>query len=205
MARLVNRAIGIAGVRIEASGLENAKPGTPYIVVSNHQSFLDISLTSDFLEHLHPRYVSKRELAKGVPGVSFNLARGGSALIDRKNPEQAHAAIEALGDRVREAGWTAVIFPEGTRSKTGQIKSFKSAGLRTLVRKAPGVAILPVTTSGGSRLFSRGMKPLIARGTTLRYVVHPPIAAPDPDDDLAFERFVRELQAIIEAELPKAE
>lgn len=204
MARAINRAAGLAGTRFRVAGLENAPFGRPYIIVSNHQSLLDISLITEYLGALEPRYVSKRELSRGIPGVSFNLRAAGSACIDRKDPEQAHAAIEQLARRITVEGFSVVIFPEGTRSATGAMRPFREAGLRTLVRNARGVPVLPVTTAGGSVLFRDQLKP-IARGVTLSLTIHPPVSPPDPDDAEAFSAFVRSCAATIERALPEAD
>ncbi len=196
MARGINRAASLGGTRFRCEGLENVDFAKNYVIVSNHQSLLDIAMTSEFLAPLEPRYISKRELGTGVPGVSYNLKHGGSALIDRKDPAQAHAEIERIARRVREDHWTVTIFPEGTRSKTGAMKPFRPAGLRTLIANTPGVPILPVTTSGGSRLFAHGMKPLV-RNVELVYRIHPAISAPPTDDTNAFDAWVRELETTI--------
>lgn len=201
MAAAINASTRLAGATITIEGLERVDRSKNYIIVSNHQSMLDISFLSEHLKELHPRYVSKRELASGVPGVSYNLRRGGSALIDRKDPAQARAAIADLTRRIRDENLTAVIFPEGTRSKTGAMKPFRAGGLRELVKGAPGTPILPVTSYGGSRLFSKGLKPIV-RGVRLGMVFHDPVAAPPADDDAAFDAFVRSLEETIGSVLP---
>lgn len=204
MARWTLAAPRLSGATLRIEGLERVGDGQNYIIVSNHQSLLDISMASSQLKMLAPRYVSKRELSRGIPGVSYYLRRGESACIDRKDPAQAHAAIQRLGKRIAEDHWSAVIFPEGTRSKTGAMKAFRSGGLRTLVTCAPGVPILPVTNWGGSRLFKHKMKPLV-RGVELGMHVHPPVSAPSPDDEAAFEAFVQELARTLESALPESD
>ena len=201
MARAINRAAGLAGTRFHVEGKQHLAPGRAYLVVANHQSLFDISMASDFLDVLEPRYVSKRELARGVPGVSFNLRRGGSACIDRRDPEQAIAAIEDIGRRAQREGFSVVIFPEGTRSKTGAMRPFREAGLRALVRSAPGMEVLPVTSVGGSRLFRHDLKP-ITRNVELGFILHPPVVPADPGDAEAFTAFVHELEATIGSALP---
>jgi 1-acyl-sn-glycerol-3-phosphate acyltransferase len=201
MARWINRSSRLTGAHHAIRGLEHVDPKQNYVVVMNHQSLLDISMASDFLEVLEPRYVSKIELARGIPGVSYNLRCGGSALIDRKDPAQAHAVIADMGRRVREEHLTAVIFPEGTRSKTGAMKPFKPGGLRTLLEHARGVPVLPVTSYGGSRMFSKGLTP-VQRNIELGFVIHPPVSPPDVSDEGAFAAFVKDLEATIASALP---
>jgi 1-acyl-sn-glycerol-3-phosphate acyltransferase len=202
MARWINRAASLAGTRYRVEGTHHIQPGRAYLVVANHQSLFDIAMASDFLDQLEPRYVSKHELARGVPGVSFNLRRGGSACIDRRDPEQAVAAIEDIGRRAQREGFSVVIFPEGTRSKTGAMRPFRETGLRALVRSAPGMEILPVTSVGGSRLFRNNLKP-ITRNVELGFIVHPPVLPPDPADGEAFTAFVHRLEATIASALPE--
>jgi 1-acyl-sn-glycerol-3-phosphate acyltransferase len=201
MARSINAAIALTGARVSVRGRDHVDLSRNYIVVSNHQSMFDVSLLSEHLGPLHPRYVSKVELARGVPGVSYNLRRGGSALIERKDPEQARAAIAELARRVRDDGFTAVIFPEGTRSRTGVMRPFKPGGLRELVRGAPDVPVLPVTCYGGARLFSRNLRPLV-RNVELGVVFHRPVRSPDAADDRAFAAFVADLERTIARALP---
>lgn len=201
MARWINRSTTLTGARFAVRGQENVEPHKNYIVVMNHQSLLDISMASDFLELLAPRYVSKAELSRGIPGVSYNLRFGGSALIDRKAPEQAHAAIAELARRAREESLTVVIFPEGTRSRTGAMKPFKTGGLHTLLAGARGVPVLPVTSYGGSRIFKKGLTP-VQRNIELGFVIHPAMTPPDMDDEGAFAAFVKALEATIASALP---
>src|SRR3989442_4717847 len=104
-----------------------------YIVVSNHQSMFDIPIIGALLRSNFPKYVSKRELARWIPSVSYNLRRGGHVLIDRSDAPSAIAAIRGLGDRVRDGRCSAVIFPEGTRARRGALGEFRRPGLAALL------------------------------------------------------------------------
>lgn len=196
MAAAVNLSTRFAGTRMRVEGLERVDFSKNYIIVSNHQSLLDISMCSQFLWRLMPRYISKKELGRGIPGVSYNLTKGGSALIDRKDPAQAHGAIETIAGHVKNDGWTVVIFPEGTRSKTGEMRAWRDGGLRTLLKTAPGVAVLPVTSTGGSRMFAHDLKPIV-RNVELVFHIHAPMLQADGDTDA----FIRKVEATIRSKL----
>jgi 1-acyl-sn-glycerol-3-phosphate acyltransferase len=84
------------------------------------------------------------ELTKGIPSISFNLKYGGAANIDRNDPRQSITEIVKLANRMKENKWSAVIFPEGTRSKDGQMRPFQSAGVATILKKCPEALIVPI-------------------------------------------------------------
>jgi 1-acyl-sn-glycerol-3-phosphate acyltransferase len=116
----------------------------PILVISNHQSLFDISVLIAIFARHHVKFVSKIELSKGIPGISFNLRHGGSALIDRKNPEQALPELKKFGKFIEDNNYCGCIFPEGTRAVDGRVKPFKSRGLATLLEAAPNAVIIPV-------------------------------------------------------------
>ena len=88
-----------------------------------------------YLRRHHVKFVSKQELGRGIPCVSYNLRHGGSVLIDRKNPRQALPAMLNFAEYIEKTKRAAVIFPEGTRSKDGRPKPFKTKGLEVLLKK----------------------------------------------------------------------
>ncbi len=94
----------------------------PVIFASNHQSMMDIPPFVWWCRKHHPKFVSKIELGKGIPSVSYNLRHGGSVLIDRKDPKQSLKALLEFGKYLEENKYSAVIYPEGTRSKNGKTK-----------------------------------------------------------------------------------
>ncbi|MGQ7868080.1 lysophospholipid acyltransferase family protein [Sunxiuqinia sp. sy24] len=164
----------IMGCRIRFRGFHLLPQGRPFIIVSNHQNTHDIPpIVWGFRKH-HPKFVSKKELGKGIPSISYNLRHGGSALIDRKNGRQAIVEITKLGKHIEKEKYCASIFPEGTRSKTGLVKAFQPAGIASLLRAAPSALIVPFVIDGNSKLMEKGKFPLTF-GTKLTYTVLPPI------------------------------
>jgi 1-acyl-sn-glycerol-3-phosphate acyltransferase len=152
--------------------------GVPIIFVSNHQSLYDIIGMIWFLRKFHPKFVSKKELGKGVPSVSYNLRHGGSVLIDRKDPKQAISAIKVLSEYIELHKRSAVIFPEGTRSRTGNPKKFSETGLKMLCKYAPSAFVVPVTINNSWKIVKFGAFPL-GLGSKLHFTVHEPLAVKD--------------------------
>lgn len=177
----------ILGTRITFINKQNIPTNVPLIIVSNHQGLYDISPLSWFFRKYHPKFVSKKELGKGLPSISYNLRHGGSALIDRKNPKQAISTLINFGKRLEKNKHSAVIFPEGTRSRTGIPKKFSSNGLKTLVKFMPSSYIVPVTINNSWKLLENGSFPL-AIGTHLTFEVHKPIEVKSTSFEDLFEK-----------------
>lgn len=152
-------------------GFEKLPKGKPLIIVSNHQSHYDIPPMVVGLRKHFPKYISKIELGKGIPSISYNLRKGQSALIDRKNRSQAIKEIITLGRHIEANNYTACIFPEGTRSKTGEVKPFKVGGLGTLLKTAPSAVVIPFVVDGNYLLQRFPME----IGVKLRYTALDPI------------------------------
>ncbi len=148
----------------------------PIIIVANHQSMNDIPPIIWFMRKFHVKFISKKELGKGIPSVSYNLRHGGSVLIDRKNPEQAVAAIKKMAAYITTYNRAVVIFPEGSRSRNGIPKPFKKRGLQTLLENAPNAIVVPITINNSWRLLRYGKFPL-GINFTIRFKVHPHIIA----------------------------
>ncbi len=132
----------------------------PIIFVANHQSMFDISPIEWFLRDHRPIFISKIELGKGIPSISYNLQKSGAALIDRKDSKQAMLEIGRLGSHIRANNFSAVIFPEGTRSSDGQLKSFATGGIAILLKKAPNALVVPIAIVGTGHFNPTGIFPL---------------------------------------------
>jgi 1-acyl-sn-glycerol-3-phosphate acyltransferase len=174
-------AFRITGLRVRVERSPAVRPHHPYLIISNHQSMFDIALLGHVLFTNFPKFVSKRELARRIPSVSYNLKRGGNALIDRDDPEQAVGAIRALGERVERNGVSAVIFPEGTRARRGALGAFKPRGSLALLAAAPATAIVPVAIDESWRLMRSNFLP-IPFGVRIRVHIGDPIPRRPSED-----------------------
>lgn len=164
----------------------------PLIFVANHQSLYDIPPLIHFLGKYHAKFISKIELTKGILSISYNLKVGGGANIDRKDPRQSIQELLKLATRMKENKWGAVIFPEGTRSKNGEVRTFQSAGIATLLKKCPEAVIVPVAIQNSWKMVQYGIFPL-STFEHLIFKVLPPI---DPSTTTAAEAVLQAEQTI---------
>jgi 1-acyl-sn-glycerol-3-phosphate acyltransferase len=161
--------------------------GKPLIIVANHQSVFDIIGLGWVFMKFHPKYVSKIELGKGIPSVSYNLRNGGSVMIDRKDPKQALPMLKKIAEYIETTKRSVVIFPEGTRTHGGRIKPFAANGLKILCKYAPNAYVVPVSINNSWKVFRYGKFPL-GLFNRLRFTIHPSIAVNSCDFDTLFEQ-----------------
>nr|WP_321243083.1 lysophospholipid acyltransferase family protein [uncultured Psychroserpens sp.] len=168
------RCLHILGTRVTWNNPHNISTDRPLLIVSNHQSMYDISPIMWYMRKHHVKFVSKKELGKGLPSISYNLRHGGSVLIDRKNPRQSLPAMMKFGEYLEKTNRAGVIFPEGTRSKDGHPKPFKTKGLEILMKKTPSALIVPITVNNSWKMLRYGKFPM-GIGNHIKFTVHKPI------------------------------
>ena len=139
-------------IRRTIDGVENIDPKKAYVMVMNHNSGVDIFAA--YKIPLNFRWVSKREVFR-IPFFGQMLTLHGDICIDRSS-SGAMSKVTTLGKKWLGRGASVAIFPEGTRSKDGEIHRFKS-GAFTLAKEA-GVPILPVVFHGSDTLFRNGWR-----------------------------------------------
>ncbi|RZA01506.1 MAG: 1-acyl-sn-glycerol-3-phosphate acyltransferase [Sphingobacteriaceae bacterium] len=139
---------------------QNLPVGRSIIFVANHQSLFDIPPLIFYLRKYHAKFISKVELTKGIPSISFNLKHGGGANINRKDPRQSITELIKFGERMKNNNWSAVIFPEGTRSANGKVKTFQSAGIATILKKCPDALIVPIAIKNSWKMIQYGLYPM---------------------------------------------
>ncbi|WP_373057319.1 lysophospholipid acyltransferase family protein [Zunongwangia sp. H14] len=176
------RCLDVLGSRFSCDNPHPIPADKPCIFVANHQGMYDIPLIIWYLRKHHPKFVSKKELGKGIPGISFNLRHGGSVLIDRKNARESLVKMAGFAKYLKETNRSAVIFPEGTRSRTGKPKKFAVRGLQILIKQMPDALIVPLTINNSWKLFRYGMFPL-GLGIHFKLKVHKPIPVNSDDPE----------------------
>ena len=181
------RSTHILGTTYNFSSVKHIPQGVPLIIVANHQSMYDIPPIIWFMRKFHPKFISKKELGRGIPSVSYNLRHGGSVLIDRKDPKQALPAIKQIAEYIETHKRSAVIFPEGTRSKTGVPKRFSENGLKILCKYAPSAYIVPVSINNSWKMVRFGQFPL-GLFNRLTFTVHEPFAIKNMPFDEVMQR-----------------
>ncbi|GAB2763023.1 lysophospholipid acyltransferase family protein [Salinimicrobium soli] len=176
------RCLNILGTRFTIQNEFDLPVDRPCIFVANHQGMYDIPpIIWHFRKH-HPKFVSKMELGKGIPSISYNLRHGGNVLIDRKNGREALTKMSAFADYLNTNNRSAVIFPEGTRSRTGAPKKFAVQGLQLLFRKMPEAMVVPITINNSWKLFRNGSFPM-GIGVHLNMKVQKPISVKSEDPE----------------------
>ncbi len=153
---------------VNVSGRENIEKGRSYVIVSNHQSIYDIFLVYGWLG-IDIKWVMKKELGK-IPGVGFGSRKVGHIFLDRSN---SRVALESLNEAKRRLvnGTSVVIFPEGTRSKTGEVGPFKKGAFKLAIDL--GLPILPITIRGTKDILPTGTIDLMPGKATM--IVHKPV------------------------------
>ena len=187
------RCLSFLGIQILFDKTLNLTVGKPLIIVANHQSTYDIPPIILKLKKFHPKFISKKKLGKGIPGVSYNLRNGGSVLIDRRRPQEAIKLIKIFAQKVERNKWSAVIFPEGTRSRDGKPKKFHKKGLITLFENIPSAVILPISINNSWRLAQYNYFP-IPMGIKITFTSHNPIIL----GDIGIEKALSQVERVIQ-------
>lgn len=135
-------------------GYDDKKNELPedFIIISNHQSLLDIPVFMKYFPDKEVRFIAKDALGRHVPLVSEMLRAQEHCLIPRKaKPMEAMRYISDFGKRVIERKQVPILFPEGSRTRDGNVGKFFSAGFRQLT-ESTGLPVVVCVLDGGWKL-----------------------------------------------------
>lgn len=133
------------------AGRERIDFSRPHLFVANHQSWIDIpTLFMAVPVPLH--FLAKRELER-VPFLGWYIRAMGMIFVDRADRRGATATVTRTGDLLARGGQVAS-FPEGTRSRDGRLRPFKSGGFGAALDA--GVDVVPVAILGAGRVLPAG-------------------------------------------------
>ena len=167
----------------EVIGAENIDPKQAYVIVLNHNSMIDIM--SIYNLPLVFKWVSKKEVYR-IPIVGRLLFAHGDIVINRASAKEAMLLVHDRGKEWLQKGASVSIFPEGTRSKDGEIHNFKAGAF--ILAKDAGVPILPIVLDGTNTMVRKGWLMNWRNKITIR--VLPPISAAEVE-----ERSIKEVMA----------
>jgi 1-acyl-sn-glycerol-3-phosphate acyltransferase len=193
----------VSGVRVDVDMHPDFDPAAAYVMLSNHQSMFDVPIFGGLLMRAFPKYVAKAELGKWSPSVSLNLRHGGNALIERDDRGGAMRVIRKLGEECQERGTSVVIFPEGTRARTGAMQPFKLGGVSALLKGADRLSVVPTAIDGSWKVFEKNMFP-IPFGTRVRVYFGKPISRSQDRDARSLVAEVEEVVAGVLAQWREA-
>ncbi|MCX6267320.1 MAG: 1-acylglycerol-3-phosphate O-acyltransferase [Bacteroidetes bacterium] len=154
--------------KVRVEGRNKIDPAKVYVMVSNHQSGLDILVL--FKLHTHFKWVAKKGLFL-IPFIGWNMALNGYIPIERGRGRSKLQMMDKAAESI-QAGNSVILFPEGTRSPDGNLQVYKTGAFRLAMEtKSP---ILPVVIKGTHRAIRKGGL-LIHKSDQIRLVILDPI------------------------------
>lgn len=141
-----------SGTPVTCEGLEHIRADRPQVFVANHVSWYDVYALAAAIPKRY-RFVAKKELAR-IPIFGTAWQAAGHISVDRSDRASAIQSLDEAGRLLRKDNSSVVIFPEGTRSPTGELLPFKKGAFMLALRT--GVDIIPVAVLGTRRIQPKG-------------------------------------------------
>ena len=156
--------LAVSGVKMRIEGLEKIDPGATYVFVANHRSFMDVPVLLAHLP-LQFRFLAKKGLFL-IPFLGTHLRRAGHLPVVKDN---ARASLKSMNDAVRlvrEQGMSVMLFPEGGRSKNGELQEFIEGAAYIAVKS--GAAVIPIAMTGTREVLPMGSLQIMSGVVHLR-------------------------------------
>ena len=162
---------GILGIRVETAGLDLLDPGIPYVLMSNHLSYLDGPLLVTVLDR--PVRVIVKRFVFRIPVLGLGMRFAGYVPLDKNAAGSGRERIARAARLILEKRYSFLIFPEGIRSPDGTLQPFRRGGF--FLALEAGASIVPVSIRGTYELMPRG-RGFVRKGL-VRITFHEPIPA----------------------------
>jgi 1-acyl-sn-glycerol-3-phosphate acyltransferase len=159
--------LAVAGVSVRVLHGDQLEPGRSFVVVANHESFCDILVLLANLP-MQVRFMAKRSVFR-VPVLGWSIAAAGFIPVDREDRSRGSETVAAALARL-SGGRSVVVFPEETRSRTGDLLPFKRGAAHLALKS--GLPLLPIGLAGTFRVLPPGSL-LIAPGPVVMSVGDP--------------------------------
>lgn len=188
----------ILGIRIEVTGVDVFEKDKSYIFMSNHLSFLDGPLL--FFVIPHPlRVILKREIFR-IPIIGLGMKQVEFVPVDRKGIRGGKKSIDHAARLMKEKRYSFLIFPEGTRSRTGKLQEFRRGGF--FLAQASQSAIVPISIQGTYELMPKGS--FFVKKGTIKVSFHPSVSVQgNHRDDLSV--LLKKVRGVIRSGLAEDE
>jgi len=167
--------LALSGVRVNVRGVENIPKGAPVIFLSNHQGAFDIPALQAYIP-LRYRWVAKKSLFS-IPVVGWSMSMAGYIPIEREAARKASKSIDAAAEKIKN-GLSVLVFPEGTRSVSGELLPFKRGAFSLAVRS--GAPVIPVAITGTKDIMKKGSLSIRPAGVDIS--IGAPIRTMDMDE-----------------------
>jgi 1-acyl-sn-glycerol-3-phosphate acyltransferase len=179
--------LAVSGVKVQVEGLEKITKDGSYVFVSNHLSYMDTPVALANIP-VRFRFLAKRGLFQ-IPFLGWHLARAGHIRVPREDARAAVKTMTLAAQVVRQEGVSLLVFPEGGRSRTGEMRDFKE-GAAYIAIKA-GVPLVPIALKGTREVLPFGSGTVRTGTVTMRIGDPMPTTQASPHDRV---RLTEELQ-----------
>lgn len=159
----------LCSTKVQVIGRENILRSKPQVFMANHQSDFDILITLAYVPGQF-RWIAKKELFT-IPVFGQAMRGAGYIEIDRQNHEKALQSLDLAALRIRQ-GKSVMTFPEGTRSRNGEIKPFKQGTFYLAIQS--GVPIVPISIIGSGEIMPK--RSLKIKPGRIKLVIDKPIS-----------------------------
>ncbi len=163
-------------VKVTIKGRENISPRTAYVFVANHQGAFDIFSVYGYLPH-NFRWLMKQPLRK-IPFVGYACAKAHHIFVDNSTPAATHTTLKNA-ESILARGLSVVVFPEGSRSRSGKMHRFKRGAF--FLASEFDLPVVPITIDGAYEVMPRGAK-LPHWGHITLTIHHPIVSEPGKFD-----------------------